>query len=914
MAGDEVRVSLDEIIVHLDAPARFVPRAVWVLDTLLAPMGCRAVVGSDGAGASLAYAPAPVPGVPTIPCAAAAMDLFAAERRLPPGAFVRLPGAGSLVGAFVVDPGAGFAVPFDLIASAFVLLACWDERTSSERDRYGRLPYAASIFASNPALDIAEPVVDRYVEALRAALGPRLEHLGRSLLREPGWMWPGPRSARADGGGPFALALTHDLDNLWRWTARGFAAAGYRSVRAAGRRDWAALARESGDAADWLTRHLPQGTDPYWTFPQLLEGEDARGARSTFFVIARHTHPRDGNQPETYRRRLPAALEILARHHREVGLHGNDADRCDLEALAGDRDRLETHSGTPVRGIRYHYLRCLYHETLPLLEAAGFEYDTSLAFAEREGYRCGCSFPFCPYTLAEERPLRLVELPLAVMDGTLQQSHYRGLAPEAAQEAAVTVLEAARRSGGAVSILWHNNRFDRRVARGYDRVYWHVVERMLEEGAWATSAGDIVAHWRRAVGAPEPAQRPSSRELVAPVRSLPCRDRAPRVLHVSVVHKPDDPRIHDRECRSLAAAGYRVAYLAPGADPGCDESGVLMGSLPRRSRRARFLNGAEIMRALRALRPDVVHVHDPELLTLFPALRACGLRLVYDMHEYVPEAVAGKPYIPVRLRPAAARATAVAQRALAALADGVVVVTEGQLAALGRAPRRRLVLPNYPRLERFNVAAPVPDLAADPRLKLIYVGSLSRARGCTMMLDVMERLAPDEAVLYLGGTFNEAALESEVNDRLAAQLGDRVKLLGRVPPPDLPRYLSAADVVWVPSLPDRQYRHRTIPTKLLEGMAMRRAVLVSDMPGRGELVRQEACGLAVAPCLEGHLQGVRSLLRDRHALARMGARGRAAVERSYSWEAVVGDLLDFYGSLCDGLSGRTDVASSPEEH
>jgi glycosyltransferase involved in cell wall biosynthesis len=375
-----------------------------------------------------------------------------------------------------------------------------------------------------------------------------------------------------------------------------------------------------------------------------------------------------------------------------------------------------------------------------------------------------------------------------------------------------------------------------------------------------------------------------------------------RVIHLSVVHKPDDPRIYERECRTLAQAGYEVMYLAPGAERGRDDAGVLLEPLPLRGRSTRFLSLVEITKALRALRPDVLHVHDPELLTLFPAAKALVPRLVYDMHEYVPEAVAGKPYIPARVRPLASHSTAVAQKSLAALGSGVVVVTDDQLAALGSTPKLRLVLPNYPRLARFEGAEPVPELAADPRLKLIYVGSLSRARGCAMMLDVMEQLEPDEAVLYLGGTFNAPALETEVRARLAAGLDDRVKLLGRIPPPVLPRYLAAADVVWVPSQPDRQYSHPTVPTKLLEGMTMGLAALVSNMPGRGDLVRLEECGLAVEPGAEGHLRGLRSLLAHRAELPGMGARGRRAVERRYSWEAVQGDLVDFYGSLCAGLT------------
>jgi glycosyltransferase involved in cell wall biosynthesis len=375
-----------------------------------------------------------------------------------------------------------------------------------------------------------------------------------------------------------------------------------------------------------------------------------------------------------------------------------------------------------------------------------------------------------------------------------------------------------------------------------------------------------------------------------------------RVAHLSVVHRPDDPRIMERECRTLAATGYDVCYIAPGAPGGRDEHGVLRTPLPQRGRSMRFLDVVEITRALRALRPQVLHIHDPELLTLFPVLKTFVPRLVYDMHEYVPEAVAAKHYIPARVRPFAARATATAQKTLAALGHGVVVVTSEQLAALGGSPELRLVLPNFPRLERFTGVQPAAQMVADPRLKLIYVGSLSRTRGCEVMLDVMERLAPDEAVLYLGGTFAEPALETEVQARLAAGLADRVKLLGRIPPPELPRYLAAADVIWVPSQPSRQYRHPSLPTKLLEGMAVGLAALVSDMQGRGDLVRDEECGLAVPPTVDGHLRGVRDLLAGRERIAEMGARGLEAVQRRYAWEAIAGELVSFYETLCAGLA------------
>jgi hypothetical protein len=480
-----------ELTVFVGAPDAFAPRAEWVLRTVLAPLGRRAAITRDPAaasGAALAYAAKPVADVPTIPCDAGAMELIAAGRALPAGAFAaRGSGDGAAVAAWPAGPGAGFAVPFDLVSSAFVLLACWDERTTGARDKYDRLPFSASVFAANPGLKIDEPAVDRYAELLRGALAPRLAELGLEPLPTAGALW----GAR----GRFAIALTHDLDNLWRWTRREFAASGYRTARAVCRLDGRAALRELGDDADWLLRHLPRRTDPFWTFPEIISGEDVRGVSSTFYVIARHTHKQDGIQPAVYQRRIPRALALVTGAGREVGLHGNDADRLTLTDLTADRADLSGRGRSAVTGVRYHYLRALYHETLPMLEEAGFTYDTTLAFAEHEGFRCGCSFPFRPYSLAEERPLDLVELPLAVMDSTLQDPHYRGLAADVAESAAASVLARALRSGGAVSLLWHNNRFDRRVSRGYDKVYWRLLDQALARGAWCTSAADIVARW-----------------------------------------------------------------------------------------------------------------------------------------------------------------------------------------------------------------------------------------------------------------------------------------------------------------------------------------------------------------------------------------------------------------------------------
>jgi glycosyltransferase involved in cell wall biosynthesis len=114
--------------------------------------------------------------------------------------------------------------------------------------------------------------------------------------------------------------------------------------------------------------------------------------------------------------------------------------------------------------------------------------------------------------------------------------------------------------------------------------------------------------------------------------------------------------------------------------------------------------------------------------------------------------------------------------------------------------------------------------------------------------------------------------------------------------------LVAADVVWVPAQQTSQYALPTVATKLYEGLAVGLAALVSDLPGRSELVREERCGITVPPTVESHLRGVQRLTVDRDAVAPMGERGRRAVRERYSWEVVEGRLVDFYADLTRGVA------------
>ena len=347
----------------------------------------------------------------------------------------------------------------DEIAAAFFHLARVEELHGA-RDAHGRFPSAAS------ALD---------------PLDPPLERLRRELGVEPP-RWNGAR---------FAVALTHDVDSPWRWTRVGIRGAAAR-LKAHVRARNASGAWHETRALAAVPRHKLRGTDPNWRFDVIAAGERERGASSTFFVLAAHRDRHDGAAPETYARLRPRLVETLLAAGGEVGLHGSYLAAGDERLLADELRTLRELAGDVV-GHRFHYLRVGPHRNLRALARLGFRYDTTLGFADAPGFRAGIAHPFRPWDLTADEPLDLVEIPLAAMDATLAEARYLGLSARAAEPRLLSLLDWAAEHGGGFSLLWHPDRYDRATARGWDRLYFRVLDGIHERGGTCLSAGQLAA-------------------------------------------------------------------------------------------------------------------------------------------------------------------------------------------------------------------------------------------------------------------------------------------------------------------------------------------------------------------------------------------------------------------------------------
>jgi glycogen synthase len=319
--------------------------------------------------------------------------------------------------------------------------------------------------------------------------------------------------------------------------------------------------------------------------------------------------------------------------------------------------------------------------------------------------------------------------------------------------------------------------------------------------------------------------------------------------------------------------------------------------------------GRRVLELHRAEPFDLIHAHSPVLcgLPAHVAARRLGLPSVYEVRALWEDAAAhqGKGD-PGSARYAATRAL---ETHLVRRASAVVAICDGirrDLVDRGVPSDRVSVVPNGVDTARFS---PLPrDEALADRLGLrgkivvAYLGTLFRFEGVALLLHALRRLVDARAEvrgLIVGG----GEVEAELRDLHAdLDLGDHVVLAGRVPPAEVERYYTVADVLCYP-----RERHRitelTTPLKPLEAMSMGKAVVASDVGGLRELVDDGATGFLFRAGDAAHLEAVLTRVVDGPDLRRRaGERARAHVVAERDWRKVTARYRDVYAAAAERIT------------
>lgn len=308
----------------------------------------------------------------------------------------------------------------DLFASSYFMLSRWEEVVSEVKDKHNRFPGSESIAFKNDFLD--RPVVNEYVEMLW------------NMIRKLGYK--GERKPRN-----FELVLTHDVDALSYVT--------FRSVLGD------LLKRKNLKLASRSIKYL--FNDPYDTFDFLMTMSENMGVKSHFYFTSTNSKLRYDTGYYLNRKKFISTLKKIKSRGHITGFHPGYYTYDDPERWRSEKQQIEATIKQEINEGRQHFLRMDVSKTLRIWEDNKMKIDSTLGYADKEGFRCGTGDTYTLFDFLERKQFRLKECPLIVMDSTLK--HYQQYSKEHALKVIQYYISVGKRYNSPITFLIHNSSF-----------------------------------------------------------------------------------------------------------------------------------------------------------------------------------------------------------------------------------------------------------------------------------------------------------------------------------------------------------------------------------------------------------------------------------------------------------------------
>jgi hypothetical protein len=304
-------------------------------------------------------------------------------------------------------------------------------------------------------------------------------------------------------GHHFIVSLTHDVDHprvrqhicdhtMFGFLYRAFIGSAVDFCR--GRRSLRQVAT-NWKAALSLPLVFAGIVKDFWNqLDRYLELE--RELTSTFFIIPTKGDAGVDSHGRTRTKRaaryaladIADDLEKLLSAKREIAVHGIDAWRDSAKGRE-ERKQVQKITGTVETGVRMHWLY-FDSQTPSALEKAGFSYDSTVGYNETIGYRAGTTQVF-----KHAEVDHLLELPLHIMDTALFYPSYMNLPNDRARAAMLALIENVTRSGGVLTINWHDRSLG--PERLWGDAYLALLRDLRARRPWFATASQAVSWFRK---------------------------------------------------------------------------------------------------------------------------------------------------------------------------------------------------------------------------------------------------------------------------------------------------------------------------------------------------------------------------------------------------------------------------------
>lgn len=359
-----------------------------------------------------------------------------------------------------------------------------------------------------------------------------------------------------------------------------------------------------------------------------------------------------------------------------------------------------------------------------------------------------------------------------------------------------------------------------------------------------------------------------------------------KICILTSVHPSFDGRIFHKEAKTLKNAGYDVTLIAQHNKREITD-GITIIPLPtpqNRLERVTILMGKLFLLVLKE-KADVYHFHDPELIPIGLILRLFGKKVIYDVHEDVPEQIFNKDWMGNSITRKIVSLFFNGFEKLSCIFSNKIVAATPDIAKKFPA-KKTATLKNLPILELIDEIKPLNINKQKPII--IYTGGLSKIRGIKEIIQAIG-FVKDRAELWLLGKWENKEFEKECK---TLKGWEYTKYFGYVPYGKHYSFIKIANIGLVNffPLPNQQ---RAMPNKPFEYMACSLPMVMSNFPYWQETFGKYAL-FANPYNPEDIAEKVFYLLDNPDKMKKLGYRGRELIEEKYNWEVEQRKLLDIY--------------------
>lgn len=319
----------------------------------------------------------------------------------------------------------------DIIQTLFYFLTSYEEFVINEYDKYGRFNINKSILYKFNL--IQRPIVNETITFLMEKI-----NLYKNIAINKKELWKDK---------DFAVLLSHDVDIISKFLPFIKEMRLYISMLLIDRKPKEMFKRVVSYIKSKLIKNYKDNIN---TFDYILDLEKKYNYHSSFYFMT------DGSTYEIKNKKVKSLIKNITQLGNEIGLHpGLGTSNNEIKFM---KQIIKFKNNTKFRskiGIRQHYLSFYSAKTWNIHNKFKVLYDSSLGFPQIAGFKVGYCLPYKPYNLITNSVMKVWEIPLIVMDGSLLE--YMKLDYLKSIEYISVLISEVRKHKGVFVLLWHNS-------------------------------------------------------------------------------------------------------------------------------------------------------------------------------------------------------------------------------------------------------------------------------------------------------------------------------------------------------------------------------------------------------------------------------------------------------------------------